>query len=176
MSSNFDTLALANRFMVVLDTIDLGYWASVSGLDVQWELCPYRAGDAGNQKIYFPGATKYSDIQLTRAACADSQKVQTWLSQRSCQKSVTKSSGTIYLGASDNTNLMQWQLVNVMPLKWSIDKFDASASKVAIETLTLAHEGFLADLSTYSLTGGPSAGGAYQSGGGLAAPAADSTG
>jgi hypothetical protein len=36
-------------------------------------------------------------------------------------------------------------LENAVPTKWSIQGFDAGASKVAIETLVVAHAGFLAD-------------------------------
>jgi phage tail-like protein len=149
--TNFDTLAVANRFQVTIDdnTIDLGLWSSVSGLDVTWGLCEYRAGDAGNQRWFYPGSTKYSDIQLTRAACADTVTVQTWLSGLS-KKSGTqaaRTSGSIKLLSSDLTQgaVASWTLKNVMPLKWAIEKFDASQSKVALETLTLAHEGFLSD-------------------------------
>lgn len=150
--TNFDTLAVANRFQVTIDdgTIDLGLWSSVSGLDVTWGLCEYRAGDAGNARWFYPGSTKYSDIQLTRAACADTMKVQQWLSglstaQNGSQKGRT--SGTINLLSADlsQSAVANWTLKNVMPLKWAIEKFDASQSKVALETLTLAHEGFLND-------------------------------
>lgn len=144
--SSFDTLALVNRFQVKMENdIDLGFWSSVSGLDVTWGLAEYRAGDLGNSRMYFPGATKFTDIVLTRAACADTEKVRAWLSKQSIKASTKKSSGTIMLGSSENVAVMSWELKNVMPLKWAIEKFDASASKVAIETLTLAHEGFLDD-------------------------------
>ncbi|WP_051942345.1 phage tail protein [Streptacidiphilus rugosus] len=154
MSTNFDGLALANRFKVVLDDgkIDLGYWSTAGGLDVSWELCQYRAGDTGNGRTYYPGFTKYSDIVLTRAACLDSQKVRAWLSDKSIKNSIAKSTGEIYLANSEGQMVMSWKLMAVMPLKWAVDKFDASASKVAIETLTLTHEGFLDDSATFDLT------------------------
>jgi hypothetical protein len=40
---------------------------------------------------------------------------------------------------------VEWDLKNVMPVRWSITGFDAGASRVATETLELAHLGFLAD-------------------------------
>ena len=40
---------------------------------------------------------------------------------------------------------MDWELKNVMPVRWSITGFDAGASRVATETLELNHRGFLAD-------------------------------
>ncbi|WP_406191542.1 MULTISPECIES: phage tail protein [unclassified Streptomyces] len=144
---NLDQLALANRFKVVLEdnTVDLGYWSSASGLDVSWNLCEYRAGDSGNRRTYFPGSTKYSDIVLQRAACQDTMKVQDWLKNCSFANSRKRFTGTIELGDSENLKIASWDLVNVMPLKWAVEKFEASASKVAMETLTLVHEGFLSD-------------------------------
>jgi len=144
----FETVAIANRFLVVLDGVSFGMWASASGLDVSWGLCEYRAGDMGNARWFFPGATKYSDVQLSRAACAESGVVKKWLDANSKSKgSLEKKSGTITLMTSDGAEVTHWTLANVMPLKWAIEKFDASASKVAMETLTLAHEGFLDDLA-----------------------------
>ncbi len=70
----------ANRFSLTIDgNIDLGFWSSVSGLDVNWSVAEYRAGDTGNAQ---PAPAKYSDIQLARAACADTVKVQAWLKSR----------------------------------------------------------------------------------------------
>jgi phage tail-like protein len=43
---------------------------------------------------------------------------------------------------------MSWELKGIVPTKWSITGFDASASKVATETLELAHHGFLDDETT----------------------------
>ncbi|MGW6262338.1 phage tail protein [Streptomyces sp. NPDC055085] len=148
----FDSLALTNRFSVVLDgDINLGYWSSVRGLDVTWNLCEYRSGDAANSRLFYPGSTKYSDIQLSRAACADSQTVQAWLS--SCSISTQKWSGTIYLADSDQQAVISWNLYNLMPLSWKLETpLDASQSKVAIENLTLAHEGFLNDYKDMNQT------------------------
>lgn len=150
--ATFDSLALANRFSVVLDgDINLGYWSSVRGLDVTWNLCEYRAGDAANSRLFYPGSTKYSDIQLSRAACADSQTVQQWLT--TCSISTQKWSGTIYLANSEQQAVVSWNLYNVMPLSWKLETpLDASQSKVAIETLSLAHEGFLDDNRTFDST------------------------
>ncbi len=38
-----------------------------------------------------------------------------------------------------------WELRQVIPVKWSVSAFEATSSKVAIETLELAHLGFLTE-------------------------------
>jgi phage tail-like protein len=49
---------------------------------------------------------------------------------------------------SGGAPVMEWTLQHVMPVHWTISGFDASASKVATETLELAHLGFLEDQKT----------------------------
>jgi phage tail-like protein len=138
-------LGLANRFSVTIDfaSYDLGSWAQADGLSVKWNIAEYRAGDAGNARWYFPGNTEYSSIRLTRAASDDSKAVQKWLSDTSFKwKPYT---GRVVLHDSGGGEIMEWNLRHVMPVHWQIVGFDAMASKVATETLELAHLGFLED-------------------------------
>ncbi|GEC09576.1 hypothetical protein SSP24_72310 [Streptomyces spinoverrucosus] len=139
------SLAVANRFQVTVDfgKYDLGSWSQVQGLDVQWKLCDYRAGDTGNDRWFFPGFTEYSTIKLTRAACEDSRTVQEWLSSNSF--SSTPHGGSITLLDPSNKPVISWEMRRIIPIKWSINGFEAGASKVALETLELQHLGFLKD-------------------------------
>jgi hypothetical protein len=41
--------------------------------------------------------------------------------------------------------VIEWELRNAQPKKWSINNMDAGASQVSVETLEFEHEGFLAD-------------------------------
>jgi phage tail-like protein len=138
-------LGLANRFSVTIDfaKYDLGSWAQADGLSVKWGVAEYRAGDAGNARWYFPGNTEYTTIKLTRAASEDSKSVKKWLDDTSFNwKPYT---GQVVLHDSGANEIMTWELAHVMPVHWQIVGFDAMASKVATETLELAHLGFLSD-------------------------------
>ena len=138
-------LGMSMRFMVTIDetTYDLGSWAKVSGLDVAWDLVEYRAGDGPkNERWYFPGLTKYSTIKLERAVQeADTKAVREWLDKNSFNHKVT--SGKVELRDAKSAPVMEWTLRHVIPVKWSISPFDSAANKVAVETLELAHMGFL---------------------------------
>ena len=138
-------LGLANRFSVTIDfaKYDLGSWAQADGLSVKWSVAEYRAGDGGNLRWYFPGNTEYTTIKLTRAASEDSKSVKKWLDDTSFNwKPYT---GQVILHDSGANEIMTWELAHVMPVHWQIVGFDAMASKVATETLELAHLGFLSD-------------------------------
>jgi hypothetical protein len=41
--------------------------------------------------------------------------------------------------------MVQWRLSEFFPIAWSVESFDAAGAKPAIETLKLAHTGFLED-------------------------------
>ena len=141
-------LGLALRFHVVIDGIDLGNWAKAEGLDVTWELAEYRAGDSANYRWFFPAATKFSNVKLTRAVSKESGKVMQWLSKVSFSSDQAKMIGHIQmLDATNKAPVSTWTLEGVMPVHYSGPQFDATASKVATETLEIAHLGFLDAMS-----------------------------
>lgn len=140
-----DPVAMSHRYSVLIDNAlyHFGDWSRVTGLSVSWQLCELRAGDQGNSGWHFPGTTSYEPITLSRAACAESRVVQLWLSRTS--KNPRPQSGTIQLVDFLGTPLVQWRLAEFFPIGWSIETFDASAGRPAVETLRLAHNGFLGD-------------------------------
>lgn len=141
-------IGMGHHFSVTVDNplFNLGTWSKVTGLQVSWNACEYRVGDQGNQSWVIPGNTKYSNIKLSRAACADSMIVQQWLAQTSTNP--TPLSGVITLVALGGlAPIVAWQLTEFFPIAWSITDFDADQGKPAIETLEITHGGFLFDAS-----------------------------
>jgi phage tail-like protein len=145
-------VGLANRFKVVVHapgTYDLGAWQKAENLDVTWDMPDYRAGDAGNQRWYFPANTKYTSVKLIRAVCDDSETVRKWLHDNSFAFTTSRAQVTITLyDSTGQKKILEWDLVNAQPKKWSINSMDAGASAVSIETLEFDHEGFLHDDTT----------------------------
>ena len=145
------TLGLATRFKVVVQDVDLGGWATCRGLLVDFKHEMIREGGYYDSATIIPDRVQYTPITLTRAMnAADSTAVQGWL-QRVVREWYADSSDG---GYSDHTAqitlldahqqpVMSWNLRNVYPLKWRGPDLDARAGAVAIETLDLAHEGFL---------------------------------
>jgi phage tail-like protein len=142
-------LGLVNRFKVVVmpSARSLGSWAKVEGLDVTWEVPEYRAGDQGNFRWLYPGKTTYKNVSLQRTAVkGDTQNVKLWLEENSMK--FVPSEITITLMDAQGADVMDWTCKNAVVLKWSVQGFDAGASKVAIETLEFSHRGFLDDETT----------------------------
>lgn len=139
-------IGLTNRFVVAMSgksEYDLGSWSKAEGLDVAWDIAEYRMGDGGNDRLYFPGNTKYTNIKLIRGVSQETEKVKQWLTKTSFQMEVF--TGSITLLTTAGKKVTDWTLRDVLPSKWSISSFDAGASQVSMETLELVHKGFLDD-------------------------------
>jgi phage tail-like protein len=139
------TIGMSHHYAVLIDNVKyhFGDWSRASGLSVTWQHLEHREGDNGNYAQYLPGTTKYEPITLSRAAGPYSRVVQYWLSQTS--SSPQPQSGTIQLVNFIGTPIVQWRLTEFFPIGWSIESFDAAGAKPAVETLKLAHTGFLED-------------------------------
>jgi phage tail-like protein len=139
------TVGMSHHYAVLIDNVKyhFGDWSRASGLSVTWQQLEHREGENGNDVVYLPGATKYEPITLSRAAGPYSRMVQHWLSETS--RSPQPQSGTIQLVNFLGLPMVQWRLSEFFPIGWSIESFDAAGAKPAIETLKLAHTGFLED-------------------------------
>lgn len=140
----YDDIGMSHRFMIVIDKSDynLGTWSRASGLSVSWTPCVYRAGDS-NDLAVLPGNIRYANIKLSRAACSASATVQKWLTHTT--KSLKPLSGAVMMMDFAHMPVVTWELKQFYPIGWSITDFDSSGAKAAVETLELAHTGFLND-------------------------------
>lgn len=139
------TVGMSHRFAVFVDNVayHFGEWSKVTGLSVSWQQVEHRVGDRGNHVWLYPGTTRYEPITLSRAAGPYSRVVQHWLAQTS--RRPQPQSGTVQLVNFVGIPVVEWRLSEFFPISWSIDSFDAGGAKPAIETLKLAHNGFLED-------------------------------
>lgn len=148
LSSSTFPYGLAMRFQVSVDDLDLGAWSACKGLKV--ELTVSRVLQGGNYwyETVLPEQIKYSNVTLERAVHPqDSQAVQAWLQQVATEwhndTSYTPGTATITLLGAYGQEVMSWTLSGVYPISWSGPTLSATDNKVALETLELAHEGFL---------------------------------
>ncbi len=133
-------LGLALHFEVMIDDFDLGAWSKCEGLTVKFEVIDH-ANSADDYVHRMPGATAYENIKLTRGVTQLSNSVSVWLSAQ--RRAPTKGTGAITLMDAARKPVMVWELFGVLPVRWAGPTLDVGASQVAMETLELAHEGFL---------------------------------
>ena len=151
-SSTTPPYGLAMRFQVTVDGLDLGSWSACSSLKVKLEAKKVTSGgDYSTQRI-MPDHVEYPNITLQRAVHqTDTKTVKAWLEEKVTQWMNWSGSGDIYPGGTakitllgvQGTEVMHWDLTGVYPVSWSGPELAANKKDVAIETLELAHQGFL---------------------------------
>jgi phage tail-like protein len=142
-------LALATRFHVSVDGVDLGGWARCQGLEVKFNPEPLPEGGNYQYETILAGSIKYPPVSLQRAINKDdTAKVLAWLRDRAAnwvdgRKSGGGGTAQIILFNAQGAESARWMLRNVYPDSWKGPDLDAMSLGVALETLVLAHEGFL---------------------------------
>jgi phage tail-like protein len=134
-------------FEVTIDGHDLGFWSKVDGLAVKFEMAEYRAGDGNNYRWIEPAYTTYQNVKLGRVTTLKyTNAIMDWLqaTQFKSEKVTASIKGyPFWHNKRDASLAVQWNLTGVLPVAWSGPQFDSQSGKVAVETLELAHEGFL---------------------------------
>jgi phage tail-like protein len=133
--------AVAYMFKVKIDGQELGLWNSFEGLAMETTIEAREEG-GNNQFVHqLPGRLKYGNVRISRPIGPDSSKVAAWLSGMA--GGVRRTTAVITALGPDNREVVSWSLDGVVPVRWTGPSFSVESLKVAVETLELAHHGFL---------------------------------
>ena len=135
--------ALALRFKVTIDDVSLGSWTKCDGLTVEYEVMEYQEGGMNDYVHRLPGRRKYQNIKLTRPLDKDSANVAKWVTK--IGNEVARSNAEIAVLDPGGVVVVQWNLHDAYPVKWTGPSLDATGNQVANETLEIAHNGFLSE-------------------------------
>lgn len=132
--------AVAVCFSVIVDGQHLGAFTACDGLGFEMVVEPREEG--GNHLFVhqLPGRLKYTNIKLTRAVTTDSAKVAQWVA--SMAFTPRRTLARIVAMTHEMRPVVQWGLLDVMPVKWTGPQLNVDSAKVATETLELAYHGF----------------------------------
>lgn len=129
------------NFLIELDGITQAAFQEVSGLDSSTEIVEFREGGENTSVRKLPGKTTYSDIVL-KWGITDSQELYDW--RKSVMfGSVERKNGSIILLDDTGEEKLRWNFFRAWPSKWEGPDFNATSDDVAIESITLAHEGII---------------------------------
>ena len=133
--------AVSVCFTVTVDGENLGYFSSCEGLGA--EVVMEQREEGGNNSFIWqlPSRIKYTNVKLSRAVGRDSHKITEWLIGFATD--VTRKTACITAMTGDRQVVASWNLDGVMPVRWSGPSLNLDSPKVAMETLELAHHGFL---------------------------------
>lgn len=133
--------AVAVCFSVQVDKDDLGSFNSCEGLGCEFVIEQREEGGNNGMVWQLPTRIKYPNVKLTRPVTRDSQKITQWIAGMA--SGVKRRTAVIEAKTLEGKTIASWSLSEVIPVRWTGPQLSAEQTKVATETLELAHHGFL---------------------------------
>jgi len=128
-------------FSVTIDGLDLGLFTACDGLGVEVELEQREEGGNNRFVHQLPVRLKFSNVRLTRPLNADSSKVAVWFATMA--GNFKRTEAEIAAMSQDGSAIARWHLTGVIPIRWQGPSLNVETSKMATETLEIAHHGFV---------------------------------
>jgi phage tail-like protein len=122
----------------------IGQFREVSGLDSEQEIVEQKEVDAnGNPMIVkIPGNLKWSNVELKRGIDVD-KGLWEWRYQVETQgPDAARTDCTLELIDYDGSPIATYTLIQAWPSKYTGAAMNAGSNEVAVEAMTICHEGF----------------------------------
>jgi phage tail-like protein len=116
-----------------------------SGLEFETETLDYPEGGNPYQVHRLPGRVRFGNVVLKRGIAADGERLWQWVKDVA-QGRIAPATLTVSLLSPDGRVSRAWTFLDAYPVAWSASGFSANDNAIAIETLTLAHQGLLLNL------------------------------
>ncbi len=133
-----------NHFRVEWGGNNIGFM-EVSGLSIELDVVPYREGSSPENSVtVMPGQKHYSPIVLKRGIFKNDNEFYVWINTARFNQ-VERRDVTISLLNENHEPVVVWKIKNAFPFKLEYSPLNANGSEVAIESLSLAHEGLIVE-------------------------------
>lgn len=130
----------ALRFKVDITGVEIGRFASCSGLTVEYDVLSYEEGGQNDYVHKLRGRIKHPNIVLKRGLTHEDALLKWFMD---CKQKTDRKEGSITLIGPDGKGVRRWKFDGAWPVKWTGPDLDASSSAWAAETLEIAHRGWL---------------------------------
>lgn len=132
-------------FHVELDGVDIGAFKECSGVDSETEIIEYKETTKDGKLIIrkLPGAMKWADITLKKSI--DPRK-DLWDWRAEVEKGdidAARRNGSVVLYDSMHSEVARWNFFSGWPSKWKGADLNAGENSVAVEEVTITHEGLI---------------------------------
>lgn len=131
---------LAFQYQVEIESVTVGGFSEVTGLQVETEIKEYREGGLNEYMHRLAGPTRYPSNLILKRGLTDVDTLIRW-HQQVTQGTVKRFNGSIVLLDISGRERWRWNFLQAYPVKWIGPNLRASAAEVALETLELAHNG-----------------------------------
>lgn len=116
-------------------------FTEVSGMNIETQVIEYREGNAQEYNVTKqPGIPKWGDITLKRGIVKKDNEFVDWITTIQLNK-VERRDLTISLLDENHQAIVIWRIKNAFPTKVEGPSLKSTGNEIAIEGITLAHEG-----------------------------------
>jgi phage tail-like protein len=133
--------AASFRFKIEITGVEAGRFTECSGLEFSSETKPYEEGGLNSYVHQFPGRFKFSNVSLRKGIATEGNTLWTWV-KNTVTGQITPHDVTITLMDDTGTGTVRsWTFISAYPIKWSATGISSGSNDIAIEELTLTHQG-----------------------------------
>lgn len=133
-------------FQVKWDDSEMAF-QEVSGLDIESEVLEYRAGNSKVfSKVKMPGMVKFGNITMKKGVFVKDNAIWDWFAEIK-MNTIKRKPLTISLLDEGGAPTMVWKVQNAFPSKITGTDLKAEGNEIAVESIEIAHEGFVIENS-----------------------------
>jgi len=133
---------LSFRFRVEIKNREVGEFTEVTGLQAEVEVFEYREGGVNEFVHKLAGPVRYPSNLILKHGLMDADQIWKW-EQQILEGTISRANVSIVLMDETGQDRWRWNFRDAYPVKWSGPDLRAGTAEVAVETLELAHRGFL---------------------------------
>jgi phage tail-like protein len=127
------------NFFVEIESLIIGGFSEVSGLQVETAVEEYREGGC-NEYVHKLAGPTHSPNLVLKHGLTDVETLWMW-HQDVAAGDIKRKNGTIYLLDRRGTPATWWDFKGAYPVKWTGPDLRADSNTVAVESVELAHRG-----------------------------------
>ncbi|MFE6692121.1 phage tail protein [Streptomyces sp. NPDC057743] len=133
--------AHSDLFRLDVGMYELGSFTSCNGLSCSMVTETRSEGGLNTRVHQLPSHLEYGNVTLSRPLTQLTPALWLWIRAQALRR-VPMMAQLAALGP-DRRPLVCWTLTGVVPVRWSGPSFDTASSGAALETLEIAHDGFV---------------------------------
>jgi phage tail-like protein len=131
--------ATAFRFTVRFDNFPPGGFSDCTGLTMETETQDYREGGVNTHVWKFATRSKQANLTLKRGIV--SKALWDWYQDINRGKMQFRNGSVLVHDPSGSDDLIEFQILQAFPVKWSGPELSAMGNSIAVETVEFAHQG-----------------------------------
>ncbi len=131
---------LAFNFLVEIDSLIVGGFSEVTGLQIETVTETYREGGLNEYEHKLAGPTRYPANLVLKRGLTDAETLWNW-HQAVTRGIVQRKNISIVLRDSAGNEAWRWNVAGAYPVKWTGPDLRGDNALVAVETVEFVHRG-----------------------------------